>query len=123
MSALNVFAISADDRMSVPSAPGARGTAPTRRGVGKTIFLATMLPLLVASLAATGWSFWILASGALGRQAAGLAVAGIIGGAAALAKHTGRGFAASLIVVGFAAMGLLIAALFGVAGYRLIVGG
>jgi len=104
-------------RHAPPTSPG------SRYKLGRAAFILILLPLLVASLAAAAWSSWTLAAGALGRQGAVLGVVALVAGAAALSRHTGRGFAHSLILVGFGGLTLLFGALFGVAGFTMMFGG
>lgn len=103
-----------------PAPSAARGQ---RCSVGGMIFTLIILPPLAAFLAAAAWLFWLLANGALGRQGSCLGLVALVAGAAAFSRHTGLGFAGSLILVGFGGLALLLCALFGVAGYALIFGG
>jgi hypothetical protein len=80
------------------------------------------LLVLPALLVAVAWLFWILGNGAMGTPGTFLTVASLLVGTAAFSWCTGRGFAGSLIMVGFGVVTLLTAALYGVAGYTVFFG-
>jgi hypothetical protein len=82
-----------------------------------------MLPVLATLLVAAAWLFWTLASGAMGSRGAIFTVVALVSAAAAFSRRTPNGFADSLIIVGSGAFILLLATLFGAAGYGLIFGG
>jgi hypothetical protein len=107
----------------------ANGTVIRRNGVTVSrssaigvVYTLLILPVLVAMLAAIAWLLWVLAKGLLGTLSAALGVVVLLAGAAAFSWCTRRGFADSLIMVGFGGFTLLIAALYGVAGFALIFG-
>lgn len=81
-----------------------------------------VVPMLLTLLAAVAWLSWILADGMLGTLRAALTAVVLLAATAAFSWRTGRSFACSLIMVGFAAFTSLTAALFAVAGYALIFG-
>ncbi len=91
--------------------------------VRDVILALTVVPVIAASLAAAAWSFWILASGALGREGAVLAGVALVAGAAAFSRYASQNIVVSLITAVFGGLILLIGALFGMAGYALILGG
>jgi hypothetical protein len=86
------------------------------------IVLALLVLLLASTAAALAWSFWVLASGALSGQGAILALVALMGSAVACSRYIGVGLVGSLILVGIGGALLFIGALFGVAGYHLILG-
>ena len=123
MPTLDALAGSMDDSRSARAhVRHATQAAPWRRCCAG-IVLALSVLLLGSTAAALAWSFWVLASGALGRQGAVLALVALIGGAAASSRCTGAGFVRSLVLVGVGGLFLFIGALFCVAGYALIIGG
>jgi len=101
----------------------ARVTAPasgyTAAGL---VFTAAILTAFAALLVATAWMFWVLASGTMGSGNALVAIITLVAAAAAFAGHTGRGLVASLVLIGFGGLALLIAALFAMAGCALMTG-
>ena len=122
MPTLDALAGSMDSRSAGAHVRHATQAAPWRRCCAG-IVLALSVLLLASTAAALAWSFWVLATGALGRQGAVLALVAWIGGAAASSRYIGAGFVGSLVLVGVSGLILFIGALFCVAGYALIIGG
>ena len=94
-----------------------------RYDAGRVIFAAILLPAMTSLFVAAAWLFWTLASSALGSQGAVCTMVALVGAAAALSRRTLQGFVGSLIILGSGGCILLLATLFGVAGYGLIFGG
>jgi hypothetical protein len=98
------------------------GIARVSRGITSGVVCALIISLFAVLMATVAWLSWILMSGLLGLPGATFASAVLLLGAAALSARSGRGFADSLVMVGFGSFILLTAALFGIAGYTLIFG-
>jgi hypothetical protein len=113
------------DRSTNPDVAGVRSwrVSPTGSGAGTTIFAMIMLQVLAVLLVVAVWLFWTLASGSMSSQGAVSIVVGLAVVAAAFSWRTRWSLASSLIMVGSGGFILLLAALFGMAGYRLIFGG
>ena len=93
------------------------------RAAVRAVCALTILLMLVILLAAVAWLVWVSADRILGTSCAALIAPGLLAGAAAFSRCSGRPFAYSLIMVAFGSFALFAAALYGVAGYVLVFGG
>jgi hypothetical protein len=63
---------------------------PWHHPIPRTIVSLIVVAALVASVAAGSWLVWTLTNGALGRQAASLAVVSLLGGTVAISREIAR---------------------------------